>query len=43
MLKFNMAKEKYDVRLWDTEELLKRGIITNSGNTKLNRKYNKHK
>lgn len=29
----------YKVLLWTAEELLKRGIITNSGNTELNRKY----
>jgi hypothetical protein len=33
------------ILLWDAEELLKRGIITNSGITSLNKKYknNLHK
>jgi len=29
----------FNVLLWDGEELLKRGIINNSGNTEINRKY----
>lgn len=32
----------YKVFLWDGEELLKRGIITNSGITEINRKYKNH-
>lgn len=44
MEKFELTKNKYKVLLWDGEELLERGIITNSGNTEINRKYrNKEK
>lgn len=39
MEKFEAAQNRYKVVLWDSEELLKRGIIKNSGNTELNRKY----
>lgn len=39
MEKFELAKEKYNILLWDGEELLKRGIINNCGNTEINRKY----
>ena len=41
LYKFNLAKDKYNIILWGKEELLKLGIITNSGNTELNRKYRK--
>lgn len=34
-------RHKLKVLLWDGEELLRRGIIDNSGNTKINRKYRK--
>jgi len=37
--KFKLAQQKYDVELWDGEELLKRGIIDNCGVTEINRKY----
>lgn len=43
MIKFNLAKELYNVVLWDGVELLKLGIIDNCGDTKLNRKYRKKK
>ncbi len=33
----------YNILLWDAEELLKRGIITSSGSTELNRKYRNKK
>jgi predicted DNA-binding protein YlxM (UPF0122 family) len=39
MKKFMLAKNKYKILLWDGEELLKLGIITNAGDTQLNRKY----
>ena len=35
----NARKEGYTILLWDGEELLKRGIINNSGSTAINRKY----
>lgn len=41
MIKFNLAKELYNVVLWDGIELLKLGIIDNCGDGKLNRKYRK--
>ena len=41
MLKYNKAKEKYKILLWDGIALLKLGIITNCGDGKLNRKYRK--
>lgn len=41
MEKFELAKKKYNVILWDGVELLKLGIITNCGNAELNRKYKK--
>ena len=34
-------KLKFKVLLWDGEELLRRKIIDNSGNTEINRKYRK--
>jgi hypothetical protein len=34
-----LANEKYKVLFWDGKELLKRGIIDNSGDTEVNRKY----
>jgi hypothetical protein len=37
--KFELAKIKYNILFWDSKELLKLGIIQNSGNTELNRKY----
>lgn len=43
MEKFEKAKALYNVSLWDAEVLLKLGIITNSGDTELNRKYRKKK
>jgi predicted DNA-binding protein YlxM (UPF0122 family) len=36
-----LANKKYKVLFWDGIELLKLGIITNCGNTELNRKYRK--
>lgn len=36
-----LANKKYKVLFWDGVELLKLGIITNCGNTELNRKYRK--
>lgn len=40
--KVKMARRcGFVVLLWDGEELLKRGIITNSGSTEINRKYRK--
>lgn len=39
MVKVELAMKKYDVELWDGEELLKRGIINNCGITEINRKY----
>lgn len=39
MVKVELAMEKYDIELWDGEELLKRGIINNCGITEINRKY----
>lgn len=39
MEKFMLAKKKYDVLLWDGEELLKLGIIASTGDTRVNRKY----
>ena len=39
MEKFMLAKEKYEVLLWDGEELLRLGIIGNTGSTQTNRKY----
>lgn len=39
MLKLELAMKKYDIELWDGEELLKRGIINNCGITEINRKY----
>jgi len=41
LFKFNKAKEKINIILWDGIELLKLGIITNCGDGKLNRKYRK--
>lgn len=41
MKKFKFAKKKYNILLWDGEELLKLGIINNSGSTEINRKYKK--
>lgn len=38
MEKFNLAQKKYNILLWDGEELLKRGIISNSGSTEINKK-----
>lgn len=38
MEKFELAQKKYKVLLWDGEELLKRGIINNSGSTEINRR-----
>ena len=43
LIKFNKAKEKVNIVLWDGIELLKLGIIKNSGITELNRKYRKKK
>lgn len=40
--KFKLAQQKYNIELWDGEELLKRGIIDNCGITEINRKYKKH-
>lgn len=37
--KFNRAKQQLDILLWDGEELLRRGIIDNSGLSVINRKY----
>lgn len=37
--KFKIAEKKYNVKFWNGEELLRRGIISNSGDTELNRKY----
>jgi len=37
--KFLLARNKYNVILWNGEELLKLGIIKNSGSTEINRKY----
>ena len=37
--KFLLAKERYNVVLWDGATLLKLGIINNSGSTEINRKY----
>lgn len=34
-----LANKKYNVLFWNGEELLKRNIIKNSGNTEINRKY----
>ena len=39
MAKVELAMKRYDIELWDGEELLKRGIINNCGITKINRKY----
>lgn len=39
MFKFNKAKSKYTVLLWDGEELMKFGIIKTSGITNVDRKY----
>jgi predicted DNA-binding protein YlxM (UPF0122 family) len=39
MEKLELVMKIYDVELWDGEELLKRGIINNSGITEINRKY----
>lgn len=43
MVKFRLAKELYNIVLWDGIELLKLGIIDNCGDSKLNRKYRKKK
>jgi len=43
LIKFNKAKEKVNIALWDGIELLKLGIIDNCGDGKLNRKYRKKK
>jgi hypothetical protein len=43
LIKFNKAKEKVNIVLWDGIELLKLGIIDNCGITELNRKYRKKK
>lgn len=44
MEKFKLAKNKYKILFWDGEELLKKGIINNSGSAEINRKYkNKEK
>lgn len=37
--KLRLAQKLYNIELWDGEELLKRGIINNSGSTEINRKY----
>lgn len=42
MEKLKAAMKIYDIELWDGEELLKRGIIDNSGITEINRKYNNY-
>lgn len=39
MEKLMVAKKKYSILLWDGEELLKLGIIKNTGNTQINREY----
>lgn len=39
MEKLRLFMRKYDIELWDGEELLKRGVINNCGKTELNRKY----
>jgi hypothetical protein len=39
MAKVELAMKKYNIELWDGEELLKRGIINNCGITEINRKY----
>lgn len=39
--KFELARKKHNILLWDGEELLKLGIINNSGSTELNKKYRK--
>lgn len=39
MEKFKLAKKKYNILLWDSKELLKRNIIDNAGDQKLNKKY----
>lgn len=39
MEKFELAKKKYNILLWDGEELLSRGIIKNTGNSEINKKY----
>lgn len=38
MAKVDLAMKKYNIELWDGEELLKRGIINNCGDTDINRK-----
>ncbi|KKN66550.1 hypothetical protein LCGC14_0470190 [marine sediment metagenome] len=37
--KIILAQQKYNIELWDGEELLKRGIVNNSGVAEINRKY----
>lgn len=40
MEKLKLARERYEnIILWDGKELLKRGIIDNAGDQKINRKY----
>jgi hypothetical protein len=39
MAKVGLDMKKYNIELWDGEELLKRGIINNCGITEINRKY----
>lgn len=40
LVKLTIAKKyKHKILLWDGEELIKRGIINNSGSTTINRKY----
>lgn len=41
MIKYYKAEKKYKILLWDGIALLKLGIITNCGDTELNRKYRK--
>lgn len=43
LYKFKLARNKYNIILWGKEELLKLGLITNSGNTELNKKYRKRR
>lgn len=38
MEKIRSAQKEYKILLWDGEELLRRGIINNSGSTKVNRR-----
>lgn len=42
--KIRLFKEKgYELEVWDGEELLRLGLITNSGSTEINRKYRKRR